>query len=347
MTKITDLSDTMERGAAPSNDRRRFMRLLGGTAAMTGGLALLSACGDDSNNGATPSPSPTPSPSATGSVGTQDTDVLNFALQLEYLAANYFAYATTGAGISSSLQTGLTSPGPVLVGSGDGAARAVTFSSGSVVRQYALEMAADSLAHVTFLRTALGNLTQSQPALNLSGSASATSQGVTATGAFTAAAQAAKIITTSQTFDPYASEQNFLIGAYLITGIAVAALRGAARRLTNKGYLEAAAGLLGTYSYHAATVRAELWALGRTSGDIYTQITALSDALDALDGSTDVDQDIGTATTANLVPTDSNGGVLGRTPFQTLNVVYLNASNTSQGGFYPQGLNGAYRTTNS
>ena len=76
----------------------------------------------------------------------------------------------------------------------------------------------------------------------------------------------------------------------------------------------------------------------------------------ALDGASDTDQGIAATTTsgtppvttmnpaiANLVPTDANGLVLGRTATQVLNVVYLTAGAPTSGGFFPAGVNGNIR----
>src|SRR5262249_23282290 len=45
--------------------------------------------------------------------GTTDTQILNFALNLEYLEAEYYSYATTGAGIQAQgvSVTGVGTPG--------------------------------------------------------------------------------------------------------------------------------------------------------------------------------------------------------------------------------------------
>ena len=77
--------------------------------------------------------------------------------------------------------------------------RQVSFTD-PVVAQYAREIASDEIAHVGFLRNALGNAAVAQPAINIDGGAN---------GAFTAAARAAGVITGSATFDPYASDENF------------------------------------------------------------------------------------------------------------------------------------------
>jgi hypothetical protein len=332
-------------GSAPDAsrlERRSFIRLCGGAAAVGGGLSLLSACGDDDDD----TPSPTPSASSTSAVGTLETDVLNFALQLEYLESNYYSYANAGAGIAAALQTGLGSQGSVLTGTGTNIARAVTFTD-VILQQYVREFAANGIANITFLRTALGGLAQAQPTLNLSGAANVAAAGSAATtvGAFTAAARAATIVAATEVFDPYASEVGFLLGAYLLNDVAVSAYRGAAKLITTKSTLEAAAGILATKCYQGGVIRAELWRRGLTDDTIYTRVQAISDARDGLDGTTDTDQGIGTATTANLVPANSAGLVLGRTPQQVLNIVYLNRGGTSSGGFYPSGLNGAYRTS--
>ncbi len=341
MTKQVELLEMLERTENQRAARRSFIRLCGGAAAMTGGLALLSACDDDDDDDVTPAPTPTPTPTSDA----QDIAVLSFALQLEYLEGNYYTYAVTGGGIPAALQTGVGTQGAVIPGSGNGAARAVTFGD-PVIAQYAREIAADELAHITFLRTALGAAAPAQPTINLSGSAAVTTPGGQAVGAFTAAARAAGVIGPNDIFDPFLNDQNFLIGSYLLTDVGVSAYRGSARLITNKTFLEASAGILATECYHDGVIRSALYSRGLTVPSIFTDIQRISDARDGLDGPADTDQGIGTAGNANLVPTDGNGLVLGRTAPQVLNVVYQNATpGTMAGGFFPAGVNGSIRST--
>ncbi len=341
MTKQIELLEMLERTENQRAARRSFIRLCGGAAAMTGGLALLSACDDDNDDALTPTPTPTPISSSDA----QDIAVLSFALQLEYLEGNYYSYAVTGAGIPAALQAGVGTQGAVIPGTGNGAARAVTFGD-PVIAQYAREIAADELAHITFLRTALGSAAPAQPTINLSGSASVTTPSGAAVGAFTAAARAAGVIGPNDIFDPFLNDQTFLIGSYLLTDVGVSAYRGSARLITNKTFLEASAGILATECYHDGVIRSALYSRGLTVPSIFTDIQRISDTRDGLDGPTDTDQGIGTAGNANLVPTDGNGLVLGRTAPQVLNVVYQNAAvGTTAGGFYPAGVNGSIRAT--
>lgn len=346
MSKQIEFLDLMERAEHQRTARRSFIRMCGGAAAMTGGLSLLSACGDDDLDGIAPAPTPTPTPPATGTPTptVTDADVLNFALQLEYLEGNYYSYAVSGRGIPSDLQGGSGAQGAVITGSGEGSARAVKFSD-EVVQQYAREIAADELGHIGFLRKTLGSAAVAQPAINLSGSASVTIGNGTAVGAFTAAARAAGVVGQNDIFDPFANDESFLIGSYLLTDVGVTAYRGSARLITNKVFLEASAGILATECYHDGVIRSELWRRGLTVPTIYSRIKQISDARDGLDGSTETDQDIGNATTANLVPTDAGGLVLGRTAPQVLNVVFQNKAAVQAGGFFPAGVNGTIRSS--
>ncbi|WP_277980651.1 ferritin-like domain-containing protein [Sphingomonas phyllosphaerae] len=339
MSDPIEFLDLMERAEQQRQARRGFIRLCGGAAAMTGGLALLSGCGDD-NGGSSPTPSPTPTPS--GAI--TDVTVLNFALQLEYLEGAYYAYAVSGSGVDGALLTGMGTQGAVVTGSGAGAARAVDFSD-DVVAEYAREIAADEIGHIRFLRETLGSARVAQPAINISGSAIVDVAGTTAVGAFTAAARAAGVIGAGDIFDPYANDESFLIGAYLLTDVGVSAYRGAAKLLTNKTYLEASAGILAAECYHDATIRAELWRRGLTVPSIYTRVSQISALRDSLDGAGETDQDIGTATAANVVPTDSDGLVLGRSAAQVLNVVFQSSAAVTGGGFFPAGLNGTLLTS--
>ncbi|ONF95281.1 ferritin-like domain-containing protein [Sphingomonas jeddahensis] len=345
MSDQIEFLDLMERAETQRRARRSFIRLCGGAAAMTGGLSLLAACDDEDNDLIpAPTPSPTPSPTGTPTPAVSDADVLNFALQLEYLEGNYYSYAVSGQGIPANLQTGAGTQGAVIAGTGGGAARKVEFSD-RIVEQYAREIAFDELGHIGFLRRTLGNAAVAQPVINLSGSATVTVGNATPVGAFTAAARAAGVIGPNDIFDPFANDENFLIGSYLLTDVGVTAYRGSARLITNKTFLEASAGILATECYHDGVIRSELWRRGLTVPSIYTRITQISNARDGLDGSSDTDQDIGTAATANLVPTDAGGLVLGRTAPQVLNVVYQNRAAVTAGGFFPAGVNGTIRTS--
>ena len=68
---------------------------------------------------------------------------------------------------------------------------------------------------------------------------------------------------------------------------------------------------------------------------------AISNARDSLDGKGNRDQPIGTATSANITPTDRNGIAFSRSAGEVLNVVYLNPKSVTKGGFFPKGVNGA------
>ena len=330
---LLQVLDASERRRA---ERRTFLRSASAATLAVGGSALLAACGGTSSSTPTPTPTstvtPTPSPSSTSVL--QDQDTLNFALNLEYLEAQFYTYAVTGAGVPNVLLTkgdgNQTVQGSVTGG------RQVTFTD-PVVAQYAREIAADEIAHVALLRSALGAAAVAQPALNIDGGA---------TGAFTAAARAAGVVGPTATFDPYLNDENFLLGAFIFEDVGVTAYKGAAAQINTTLLIDAAAGILATEAYHAGLIRTVLYAKGLTTPSLRTNAGLISDARDSLDGATDLDQGIvGTTTTSNLVPTDANGLVFGRTAGQVLNIVYLNRNAVVGGGFFPNGLNGNIKTS--
>ncbi len=319
------------------DERRAFLRVAGQMSTAVAGASLLAACGNDDpapTPTPTPAPAPTPTPSPAATAPT-DADVLNFALNLEYLEAQFYSFAAFGTGLPANLLTGTGTQGAVTGG------RRVQFSD-PVVAAYAREIARDEIAHVAFLRTALGASAVAQPALDISGDPSS---------AFSAAARAAGLLTGTGTgFDPYFSDENFLLGAFIFEDVGVTAYKGASVLITNKTFLEAAAGILAAEAYHAGLVRTVLYRKGLTTNALITATESISNARDSLDGASDLDQGVassGTGATikSNIVPTDASGIAYSRSAGQVLNIVYLNNRATSNGGFFPAGVNGTIRTS--
>jgi hypothetical protein len=260
------------------------------------------------------------SSSAVAQTASLDVAILNFALNLEYLEAEFYLHGAFGRGLFPNEITGTGTPGGVSGG------RAVNFQT-PVFQQYAQEIANDEENHVNLIRKtlpALGSQPVARPQIDIGGS-------------FTALARAAGVVGPTEEFDPYASESNFLIGAFIFEDVGVTAYKGAARLIQNKDVLEAAAGLLAVEAYHAGEIRTLMFQLGLA--DVAQKI---SDLRDAVDGSSDDDQGILLNGQANIVPTDANGLAFSRTPQQVLNIVYANP-NKQPGGFFPAGVNGAIR----
>jgi hypothetical protein len=278
------------------------------------------------------------SPREANAQAVTDAEILTFALNLEYLEAEFYLRAATGEGLPAA-DAG-PSPGPVTGGS------MVNFMGNATVKAYATEIAQEEHKHVQFLRAALIALTGSaisRPALNLSSS-------------FGTAAVAAGLGTG---FSPYTSPNNFLLGAYIFEDVGVTAYHGAAPLIANKAILDKAAGILAAEAYHAGIIRTSLFVGGFSS-----QTTAISNLRASLDGTihTQNQDDFGVGTTsapmlANLSnamngpllggfpsnsPPGNNAIAFDRTTRQVLNIVY-GGVNASSGLFFPAGLNGAIK----
>lgn len=285
--------------------RRKFLTGVSAGLGTTAALTLAAGCGGSSSTSTTPTPTPTPTSSAI-----TDVDIFNFALNLEYLEAEFYLRAVTGSGLPTA-NIG-ANPGTVTGGA------AVPFKT-PAIQAYAEEIANDEMAHVLFLRQALGTAAVDRPAIDLQNS-------------FNAAATAAGI--PGGTFNPFADEDSFIVGAFVFEDVGVTAYHGAAGLISSPTNLGYAAGILGTEAYHAGEIRTLLAYLGDPYLTYANQISALratagGGAEVAISGST-------------IVPADANSIAFDRTTDQVLHIVYLNptAGVVTKGGFFPSGLNG-------
>ncbi|WP_242098494.1 ferritin-like domain-containing protein [Sphingomonas sp. CROZ-RG-20F-R02-07] len=310
-------------------DRRGFLRLAAGFA----GTVLLSGCGGgdassdpvpvvSSGAGSTP---PTTSESTPLSL-TPEAVSLNLALNLEYLCAQYYSYAVNGTGLASDMVAGIGAQGRVLGG------RQASLAN-TLVAQHAAESATDKLATVVALRGRLGTSAAAQPTIDFT---------ATATSAFSVAAQAAGLVASGVAFDPFASDANFLLSAFLLENAVAATYRREMATMAAGDALQTMTDNLGGAIYHGGLVRTLLSAQANGDAALTLSYTALSAYTAKLDGTDTGDQTLaGTnGDSANIVDSDGHAIPFLRTPTQALNLVYLNRSASTAGGFLPSGTNG-------
>ena len=296
--------------------RRTFIQALGATGV---GAAVFAA-----GEGMAPSDAVA---QATTTYPISDANILNFALNLEYLEASFYLYAVTGQGLAAADMG--ANHGTVTGG------RQVPFVN-PVVKAYAAEIASEERRHVQVLRQLLGGSAAVMPNLDIQ-------------NAFTQAARAAGIINadpaSNSSFDPYANDTNFLLGSYIFEDVGVTAYNGASTLISNPAYLTAAAGILAVEAYHSGIIRASLFAMqNSTVASATLAISQLRSSL-ANNGNPNVDDyGIGTTASPHLVISQSNGVAYSRTFAQVLNIVYGRQNASYTGGlFFPSGMTGVIR----
>jgi hypothetical protein len=183
--------------------RRNFLKNIGLAGAGIAAGAVIQGCSDNSSS-SNPKAQTIP-----------ETDVLNFALNLEYLEAEFYSVAVTGTTLASSV-TGGTS-------TATGGAK-VTFTD-TRIADIAAEILNDEMLHVKFLRTALGAMAVAEPAINLN------ALGI-----------------------GFASQAEFLTLSRAFEDTGVSAYAGAATLLSGNN-LQAAAQILAVEAYHAGNIR--------------------------------------------------------------------------------------------
>ena len=336
------LSTLINRGIS----RRKFVAGIGAGAGAVAALNL-AGCGSSS-----PATTTTPPPS-----GPTDADVLNFALNLEYLEAQFYLYAATGSGLQASDTTaGSASPYQTVgtVTLGDAAAvPGLTPAQQEILNEIAYE----EQEHVRFLRSALGTAAVPMPNIDLS-----------FFGPLAVAATITTAATGAGSFNPFSSFDYFLVGGFIFEDVGVTAYSGAAPLISPAGvaagYLTAAAGILAVEAYHAGYIRTSLTgraiAAGSTAAypylgaanlveDLRATLTVGDSAAPSTTGSVETLLTLPTSlTTPSSIVAASAATAVGfaRTVNQVLHIVYGSATvGVASGGFFPNGMNSIFATT--
>jgi len=202
-------TEVLERIVNNSSDRRKFMKQVGVTglgaaaATMVGNSLLGKAYAQSSSSAVT------------------DTGILNFALNLEYLEAEFYAVATYGSTLlelgvlTSSEESGPTTGGNMVPNFGS-----------SPLAFLATALRENEISHVLYLRSVLGSAAVKKPTINLA----ALGYG-------------------------FSSVDSWLELARQFEDVGLSAYLGAAPLIKSKTYLAAAAAILGTEAQHSGSLR--------------------------------------------------------------------------------------------
>ena len=255
-----------------------------------------------------------------------DGDVLNFALNLEYLEAAFYLAAVGRVNELKAIGGGAEIRLPASLDM----TRGMQFKD-SNVQALANDIAEDELQHVKFLHGAMGKGAAMRPVIDLA-------------GAFDAAGQAASG-GAIKGFNPFANDLFFLHGAFIFEDVGVTAYNGAATLITNPAYLQAAAGILAVEAYHGGAIRTMLYQQRQVTAAAGLYVGQVVQAISSLRGKVGGGKDMGLSDASGravIAPADKNGVAYGRSTREVLNIVYL-APGATKGGFYPNGLNGTIK----
>jgi Ferritin-like domain len=207
-----------EKEALPNAaNRRNFLKGAGMTGLGLAGAAMIGTTIASSSR------------KAEAATAVSDLDILNFALNLEYLEAEFYSVSTYGATLekrgilTASEVSGPTTGGQLVKGFGDWATMATALRE-------------DEMEHVLYLRKALGSRAAKKPAINLN----ALGYG-------------------------FASLGSWLKLARQFEDVGVSAYLGAAPLITSKAYLGAAGAILATEAQHSGAVRRACYSMGIAS----------------------------------------------------------------------------------
>ncbi|KHN12848.1 Desiccation-related protein PCC13-62 [Glycine soja] len=261
----------------------------------------------------------------------KDADLLEFALNLEYLEAEFFLFGALGHGLDV-VAPNLTGGGPLPIG-----AKKVELDD--LTNDVILQFAFQEVGHLRAIKSKVRGFPR--PLLDLSSKSFA------------------KLMDNAfgkplvPPFDPYANSLNFIIASYVIPYVGLTGYVGANRLLQSATSRELVAGLLGVESGQDAILRELLYErkeqlvppYGVAVEEFTTRISILRSKLGnrgLKDEGIVVPFGLGAEgkVRGNILAGDVNSLAYSRTPEEILRIVYGSGDEHVCGGFYPIGASG-------
>ena len=209
--------------ASASPNRRKFLKTIG---VATAGVTAMSMSGVRTVSAASSS-----SPTAT------EIEVLQFALNLEYLESEFYSYAVSGQGIESfGIGIDGLANGSNPTGGGTTTGGEKTEFTRTYTANVATQIANDERAHVSLLRSALGSMAVARPNINVNALGLAIN-----------------------------TENDFLRLSRIFEDIGVTAYAGAAGLLTTPSVITTAGRILAVEAEHTASIRTQIFILNITN----------------------------------------------------------------------------------
>ncbi|KAG6552574.1 hypothetical protein Mapa_005772 [Marchantia paleacea] len=275
----------------------------------------------------------------------RDKDLIAFALNLEYLEAEFFLHGALGYGLDKRAPK-LAAGGPPPLG-------AEKAKLDPLVYDLVVQMGLQEVGHIRAIKKSIGRVAFPRPRLDISKKTWA------------------KIMdhafnkTLSPAFDPYANSINYMLASYAIPYVGLTGYTGAARLLIGSGAKSLVARLLGVESGQDAIIRTWLYArksekvkpYNFTVAEVTVEISKLRNRLDheglmvvrgkklpleINDEGLVVPKELGAEneTVGNILSADRNSLSHQRTPEQILSLIYSSGNPKVAGGFYPDGARG-------
>lgn len=195
-----------------SPNRRSFLKKLGAATAAVGAISVVGERSADAQT-------------------STEVQVLQFALNLEYLESEFYTYAQYGYGIENfgiGVSGLANSPNPTGGGTTTGGAK-IPISNDLVFTLETLnQIGADERAHVTLLRSALGSNAIAKPNINLAASG------------------------------PVTNQSQFLAMGRMLEDTGLSAYIGSANLLSTPTIIFTAARIVGTEGEHVSTIRTQI-----------------------------------------------------------------------------------------